>query len=844
MEIREILEDDGVILCVLYFEISNNSEISGTLQKFVAERWKEILRKASHDLSILLTRDCDVKVSTFRFKDTRNRVYILLPRACQGHQTGTGYKVCHATESCSQRLLGLSFEPEECISMRAVLAKLKLVYGESTHAEVGKKNLHPNFGLDETIPVDTILLVEDKDDLFHPVADSRRGDVEFGEAQDAVRDNQALSTSQAASILTTQRSQEVKNTQSESFHEVQLRDDHIPIPSPQATKPASLSVNHSCVEETSGKCTPDGKDPVGGRKLMNKTYLNSVVAGSPQEGPDGKEVYIPKTVPERSLPDGVQQMPRKEGVPKRPTSLYIFPELKDSPSPAQTPCTLSRTSSPSLKYPIVEEGLSQHPSTKSLPAMEFKNELERDSIHALEHHYNRYDSPCIMRALKGTCTVEAAEHTLDQHKDLLMHNTVTCVDHGCAVCANVRALSQKHSTICTVESCMVPHCTTTKKSGSPEIGRSAKCKPPAEETKKNDLPPVQRSHDPRCVTFWEALNSLSSYNGPTDEFLPTGGTLKESCMGKVLSAYNRMPGVFPPVHTLANDNCSEELSTLGEGGNGTVCKVMEKGRIFAVKKCQYIPLEVNIWKEFLHPNLMPLLGVKLFFEPKAARGVTINCLQYMPVFDTDLKAVFQKSGPISVLLKTCSCEKRKVVLGNCKHILRGILKGLQALHTKGIVHRDIKEHNVMLSLNCLCKDVFLCRCQQTAKCDVVLGDFDSLVNITRTTAVKNVAGTHGYRPPEVYKKTVGPACDVYGFGVIALKMFGGRNIDKEKKDVALLCGDVSGPHESMISQLMVKNLSVVEGMQEVVQFIHQCVSPNSENRKSVSELLTHHFLRS
>ena len=76
------------------------------------------------------------------------------------------------------------------------------------------------------------------------------------------------------------------------------------------------------------------------------------------------------------------------------------------------------------------------------------------------------------------------------------------------------------------------------RSGSPEIARSTKCKPPAEETKENKLPPVQRSHDPRRVTFWEALNSLSSYNGPTDEFLPTGGTLKESYMEKVLSAYN------------------------------------------------------------------------------------------------------------------------------------------------------------------------------------------------------------------------------------------------------------------------------------------------------------------
>ena len=62
------------------------------------------------------------------------------------------------------------------------------------------------------------------------------------------------------------------------------------------------------------------------------------------------------------------------------------------------------------------------------------------------------------------------------------------------------------------------------------------------------------------------------------------------------------------------------------------------------------------------------------------------------------------------------------------------------------------EHNVMLSFNCSCKDVLMCQCPEEMKCDVVLTDFDSIVS--RTNACQNkgcrhVAGTHGYRPPEV-----------------------------------------------------------------------------------------------
>lgn len=93
----------------------------------------------------------------------------------------------------------------------------------------------------------------------------------------------------------------------------------------------------------------------------------------------------------------------------------------------------------------------------------------------------------------------------------------------------------------------------------------------------------------------------------------------------------------------------------------------------------------------------------------------------------------------------------------------GLLRGLQALHGVGIVHRDVKPGNVLL----------------TEEGGVKLADFGLALHLeggdTRVTATETAVGTLEYLSPEqALGETVDARSDLYSAGVVLFEMLAGR----------------------------------------------------------------------
>lgn len=127
---------------------------------------------------------------------------------------------------------------------------------------------------------------------------------------------------------------------------------------------------------------------------------------------------------------------------------------------------------------------------------------------------------------------------------------------------------------------------------------------------------------------------------------------------------------------------------------------------------------------------------------------------------------------------------RKLKEDECKYIFKQIVEGISYLHSKNIIHRDIKLENLLLDENKTLKII----------------DFGFSVCVKSDQKINNFCGTPTYMAPEIVSKKdyFGPPIDVWALGVLLYVLLCGtfpfKAQDEKELYKKIIKGNYDFPH--------------------------------------------------
>ncbi|CUG84671.1 protein kinase, putative [Bodo saltans] len=259
-------------------------------------------------------------------------------------------------------------------------------------------------------------------------------------------------------------------------------------------------------------------------------------------------------------------------------------------------------------------------------------------------------------------------------------------------------------------------------------------------------------------------------------------------------------------------------SLVGKGATGSVFQATDvsSGTIFCVKEIQFaddfadnphdmqrfeaLRREIELLKDIHHTNVVRFLGVD--------RQNYVIYIQMEYVFGGNIQEIVRNFGALG-----------EDTAG--KFTLQ-ILEGLDYLHDKNIIHRDIKGANILVGVNG----------------EVKLADFGAAKRVLDSDELfKTLAGTPYWMAPEVVRQEGhNKAADIWSLGATVLQMLTGAAPYQGLAPVPALF-KIGHSTESPVPAEMP---NVSEG---AVEFIRYCLAREPAQRPTVKQLLSHRWIQ-